>query len=131
MDSKMIKTFATPAGMIGYSSSGNLRVSDVPQRFVQDGYRPLWSAVIHIGDPSTVRQCYERARSGCPLMPDEGVGMNDAGFLFTNDSVTAFLDTSEESYSEIMTFEEFSPILEAWEKAWAALQAYKAQAGTE
>ena len=54
------------------------------------------------------------------------VGMNDQGLEITSTGVHAEINIGMETYEQELTFSEFAPILEAWEKAWAAAQAYKA-----
>jgi len=126
---RMIERFETPWGVLGYDRDGRLIADRYPD--VDRGFCPVWDGIWAIQDPSDFAILYHRAVSGDRSVVGQSNGLNDAGLEITATGVHAEVNVGMETYEQEMTFEEFRPILEAWDKAWAALRAYKGQAVTE
>jgi hypothetical protein len=119
----MIERFETPMGVLGFGEDGRLKADRYPD--IDGGFCPVWSGIRAIQNPARFAALYMRAKTGDTSVIGENDGINDAGLEITATGVHAEINIGMETYEQELTFEEFAPILEAWEKAWAAAQAYR------
>ena len=119
----MVKRFEGEFGVIGFDASGRI----ILDRYIGtvDGYNPAMDSIWNIQDPTKFTKLYERVKAGDTSVIGDGDGMNDAGFEITATGVRAELNIGMDTYEEDLTFAEFDPILEAWQNAWTAAQAYR------
>ena len=120
----MIMRFESLMGTIGYDNSGYLLVDRYPD--IDRGSCPVMFAIDHIQNPAEFGTWFRQAAAGDPSHIGKNDGIDDAGLEITATGVHAEINIGMETYEQELTFAEFAPILEVWEKAWAAAQAYKA-----
>jgi hypothetical protein len=122
----MLERFETSFGVLGYDIDACL-IAD-RQIPIDRGYCPVLSGMRAIQNPGGFAALYERAVAGDKSVIGMNDGMNDQGLEITATGVHAEINIGMDTYEQELTFEEFAPILEVWQKAWAAAQAYKAKA---
>lgn len=120
----MVERFETPLGVLGFNSNGRLRAAKYPN--VDRGFCPVWDGITATENPSQFAIWFRQAATGDQSLIGKNVGMNDQGLEITATGVHAEINVGMETYEQELTFAEFAPILEVWEKAWAAAQVYKA-----
>ena len=91
----------------------------------------MWFHLNHSGinateNPTRFSVWFRNAAAGDQSLVGKNDGRNDQGLEITATGVHAEINIGMDTYEQELTFAEFAPILEAWEKAWAAAQAYKA-----
>ena len=120
----MMQKFLCPDGVIGVMKDGSISTDNFPSKIGK--YYPFEDAVHCIQDPTKFAPIFRKAMAGDKSTVGHYEGVNVAGLEITETGVRAELDLPDDEYHDELTFAEFAPILEAWEKAWAAAQAYKA-----
>ena len=122
----MIERFETPMGVLGYLDDGYLLADRFPD--IVDGFCPVWNGLRAVQNPARIASLFRRGKGGDLSVIGESDGMNDAGLEITATGVHAEVSPDRwNTYEQELTFAEFEPILEVWEKAWAAAQAYRAR----
>jgi hypothetical protein len=121
----MIERFETSMGVLGFGEDGRLKADRYPD--IDGGFCPVWSGIRAIQDPARFAALYQRAIAGdtSVIGEDNGIYINDQGLEITATGVHAEINVGMDTYEQELTFAEFAPILEVWQKAWAAAQEYK------
>jgi len=122
-----VESFPVGSGEIGFESDGYIGASDLSKVGAAD---PVGQAISQSRNPVKFFEKLHASIAGDKSHVGYGEACNDQGIMIEEDGILAFFYTSNEEFEYKMSFEEFAPILEAWEKAWAALQVYKARART-
>jgi len=124
---EFVESFPAGSGEIGYESYGRIGASGLSKVGPTD---PVGQAISESINPVKLFEKLHASIAGDKSHIGYGEACNDQGIMIEENGILAFFYTSNEEFEYKMSFEEFAPILEAWEKAWAALQAYKARGGT-
>lgn len=119
----MIERFETSMGVLGYDKNGRLIADHFPD--VDRGFCPVWDAIMDTQSPERVAQLFARSKAGDASAIGEYDGANASGIEFTDSGICAELNIGAETYEQTMTLQEFEPILDAWQRAWAAAQEHK------
>jgi hypothetical protein len=120
----MIMKFHCSTGVIGVMPNGSISTDNFPEKIGK--YFPAEHAIHCIQDPTEFSTFFARAVSGDKSVIGHYEGVNVGSLEITETGVIAVLDLPNDEFEDELTFDEFAPILEAWEKAWTAAQAYRA-----
>jgi hypothetical protein len=117
-----VQSIAVGKGKIGFEPNGRIVASGLSE---VDIFDPLAQAIGQIANPSEFFQKIEQAESGDVSVIGFHDGCNDQGIEIEKQGILASFYLGDDEFEVRMTFAEFRPILDAWQKAWAAAQAYK------
>lgn len=125
----MVERFDAGTCVIGFLVSGTIVVDCYAP--TAGKYYPFADAIAAIANPSRFSAMLGLAKSGNQSAIGYYEGVNVAGLEIGDGVLIAELDLPNDTYTDQMTFAEFDPILEAWQKAWAAAQVYRARLETK